>query len=115
MICWYCHWGWPEQVAAIYRRGVEAAGETAMHFGPGHIVWSDENFDAGSIKGCIKDSQKYRGDLTNEEVASVVRSLNELLAVPEDVRCCEPEDYDGDNPENYPPPQGLKMVNRPKF
>lgn len=112
MICWYCHWGWPKQVFDIYRDGIQEAGEPAMHFGPGHIVWEDENFESENIQWCIDNAGTYRGDLTDEEVASVVKSLARLLDVPEHIRCCEPSDYDGANPEDYPPPPELVMVKR---
>jgi hypothetical protein len=108
-ICWYCHWGWPKAVADIYRRYRDEVGEMAMDFGPAHIVWSDENFGDESVKFCIDNAQKYRGELTDDELGLVMHSLNELLLVPENVRCCEPEEYDGINPESFPPPANIVM------
>ena len=74
-ICWWCHWGWPKAVAEIYRRaqkdidalldgwpkaendwtypGWPSCGETALEFGPGHVVWSDENWDCAPA--CLRD------------------------------------------------------------
>lgn len=114
MICWYCHWGWPQPVAEIYDKGVAAAGEMAMHHWAGHVVWSDENFDTETIQECIASAKngEDREDLTDEQVAVVVESLEALLMVPEDIRCCEPEDYDGECPANFPPPNGLVMCHR---
>ena len=110
MICWYCKWGWPKQVYDIYLKGVESVGEMAMDFGPAHVVWADENFDDSSIRGCITDAQDFRGELTDDEIAVVMQSLEDLLRVPESVRCCEPENYDGEFPEKYPPPEGVEMM-----
>lgn len=109
MICWYCHWGWPKQIVDIYRRAVEAVDWEAMDYGPGHIVWADENFDNASIESCIADTATYRFDEPDVDVAVVVQALKDLLEVPEEIRCCVPEEYDEENPENYPPPAGMVM------
>lgn len=100
MICWYCYWGWPNAVMEIYERWLPELGESGLDYGAGHIVWSDENFDAESIQWCIEEARAH--GLERE-----IMTLTELLAVPEEVRCCEPADYDGINPENYPPVEGL--------
>lgn len=94
-------------VELYIQRGCEAAGDMAMEFGPAHVVWSDENFDTASIESCLSDPEV--GDLTPAERVAVLQSLRELLAVPEEIRCCEPEDYDGEHPANFPPPEGLVM------
>ena len=112
MICWYCYWGWPEQVFAIYKKGFDVVGESGMDFGPAHIVWADENFDAESIRWCIDNAEWHRGDLADEDLAVVVEGLHELLALPENILCCVPSDYDGYNPQAYPPPDDLRMVKR---
>ena len=111
-ICWYCHWGWPEQVAEIYRLGVERSSYVSMHYGPGHVVWDDENFETVHINWFIENAQGNRGDLSDGELAVVIESLTALLAVPEDIRCCEPADYDEENPDNYPPPGNLQMIKK---
>jgi hypothetical protein len=102
----------------IYQRGVEACGEDgdiSMGFGPGHVVWEDENFDDHSIKACINEGlthpDQYESE-TSEQIAVIVQSLRDLLEVPEEIRCCIPDDYDGDHPENFPPPAGIVMVNK---
>lgn len=101
MICWYCYWGWPEQIVAIYNKYKDLAD---LEYGKGHIVWSDENFANEDIQYCIDSCNSI-------EDAAVEASLRELLAIPENIRYCEPENYDGEFPENFPPPQGLVMVN----
>ena len=103
MICWYCHWGWAKPVAEIYSRALADLGgdEFPLLFGPAHVVWEDENFDCA--EACLEDFEKYKGDNGDDELAIVRRSLEELAALPESVRCPEPDDYDGDHPELYPP------------
>jgi hypothetical protein len=104
-ICWYCYWGWAEQVADIHDRAEEELGESAVHYGPAHIVFADENFEDGHIEWCITECDKVE-EYENVDVDSAKRLksyLEELLAVPEEVRCCCPEDYDGENPVLFPP------------
>jgi hypothetical protein len=108
-ICWYCSWGWPKVTADIYEKYYKLVGDTAMDYGPGHIVWSDENFETDNIQWCIDNAQKYRRDMDDKTLALVVESLKELLAIPEEIRCCEPKDYDEWHPENYPPPAHIEM------
>ena len=118
MICWYCHWGWPKEVADIYQRYSELAGDSeVLDFGPGHIVWADENFEDHSIKSCIESAAEFQqiapdADFSDHQLDVAVQSLKDLLAVPEDIRCCEPEGYDGENPAMFPPPDGLEMVRK---
>jgi hypothetical protein len=82
--------------------------EEAMHYGPAHVVWEDENFD--SAEWCLENFDKYKGDHSDEDLAVVRRSLEELVNIPLTERCPEPEEYEGENPENYPPPVGSEMV-----
>jgi hypothetical protein len=110
-ICWYCYWGWPAQVTEIYRRGIHYAGFDAMHYGPGHIVWEDENFDDESIQWCLAQENRY--ELDPYDFEKVQDSLRELLAVPVHIRCCCPADYDGEHPENYPPDPALNYLSKP--
>ncbi len=128
-ICWYCCWGWPQAVADVYREALaELDGDDhALQFGPGHIVWSDENFEDDHIRWCLSlyDPAAFAGiypDTTFEamyrdrcvaaDLDIVRRSLERLLEVPESVRCCEPAAYrdDDEHPERYPPPAGLEMT-----
>lgn len=113
MICWYCHWGWAEPVALLYREYVERFGyDSPMLFSIGHIVWEDENFEDEHVLWCINQAPNHNKDISDEQVESVRESLRRLLEIPEHIRCCCPEDYDGEHPENYPPPAGIKTMHR---
>ncbi len=103
MICWYCHWGWAKPVADIFLEAKAALGgdDEPLLYGPGHIVWADENFD--SAQWCLDNFDQYRGSLSDEEVAIARRALEQLAALPTHIREVEPVDYDGEHPENYPP------------
>lgn len=110
--CWYCYWGWPEKVCQIYDRALMDLHwrEEVLLFGPAHVVWEDENWNF--IDECIKGCDKpWNGvvSINAEEMAIVKRSLEELKALPYDEVAVEPEDYEGKHPENYPPPDGVKM------
>lgn len=110
-ICWYCYWGWAKPVAEIYKRALEDLGgnDSPLCSGPGHIVWSDENFDGA--EWCLEHFDDYRtGYHSDDELAIVRRSLKELAKLPLSVRCVEPEDYDDEHPELFPPPDGIEMV-----
>lgn len=102
-ICWYCYWGWPKPIAEIYRRHIAEAGESAMHFGPAHIVWEDENFGRGNVQWCIDHFDEHRGDHGEKELAAVMASLKDLLALGDDILEAAPKDYDGQHPEMFPP------------
>lgn len=105
-ICWYCHWGWPATVRHIYKKAAEelkviGSGTEPLNYGPGHVVWDDENFD--SAEWCIEHFSEFDHDLSAAEREIVMRSLVELAKVPKEFRCTEPEDYDGEHPQVYPP------------
>ncbi len=102
-ICWYCHWGWPPKVSDIYNKAMAALGgdPSPLHFGPSHIVWEDENFDCA--KWCLDNFDEYSGDYSEKELAVVKRSLEELDYLPDADKFTEPEDYDDEHPELYPP------------
>lgn len=109
-ICWYCYWGWPKPVADIYLKALARLDgyESPLHFGPAHIVWDDENF--GSAQRCLDNFEKYTGYFMKEEMDIVRESLVELAALPESVYDVEPDDYDDEHPELYPPAKGIVMV-----
>ena len=104
MICWYCFWGWSKEVVDIYEKYIYVAGEFAMHYGAAHIVWDDENFEREHVQWSLDHFDEYkREDCTEEENEAVRQSLIELLELPDSLLAPEPEDYDGEHPENYPP------------
>ena len=112
-ICWHCHWGWPKAVADIYDKACAALGDEdghALHYGPAHVVWDDENWHSAEM--CLKEFDKYTDDLREDEKSIVRQSLIELAAIPLAERDVEPEDYDDEHPELYPPPEGVVMVRR---
>ena len=102
-ICWYCHWGWSKPVADIYLEAVKRldGDESPLLFGPAHVVWEDENFD--SAECCLETFGKYIGDWADGELEVVRWSLNELAKLPMELRCPEPDDYDNEHPELFPP------------
>ena len=102
-------------MADIYDRAerdliIIGSSAMALHYGPGHVVWEDENFD--SAEWCLENFEKYKGDKSEDELEIVKRSLEELAAIPLDFRCVEPEDYDEEHPENFPPEDGIEMIRR---
>lgn len=110
-ICWHCHWGWPDYVADIYNEALERLeGDIyPLNFGPAHIVWEDENWD--SVDWCLENFDKHTYEDYSAEQLEVVRwSLQELAKIPLEKRDLEPEDYDEEHPENFPPPEGVRMV-----
>jgi hypothetical protein len=105
MICWYCYWGWAKPVADIYNSALIALGgdESPLHYSFPHIVWADENFEDENIQSCLENIEEYRSEYSDQDVSIVKWSLKELLKIPEEIRCPEPEDYDDEHPELYPP------------
>ena len=123
MICW-CYWGWPKAIRDIYDRAKEAidafvpcqendwtdgiGGESALQYGPAHVVWADENFCRRTVQGCLEDALAGRHWHTDPEETAmeksvVIRSLEELLALPDSILDAVPSGYDGVNPESFPP------------
>lgn len=103
-ICWYCYWGWSKEVVAIHNKYASIAGDSAMYYGAAHIVWDDENFERHNVQWCLDNFEKYkRNDCTVEENEAVKQSLIELLDLPDNILAPQPEDYDDENPESYPP------------
>ena len=113
-VCWYCHWGWSKPVMEIYEAAqarlleVSINNWSALHFGPSHVVWEDENFD--SAEWCLEHFDEFSEKLTEEEKKIVRWSLEELAKIPLEIRCPEPKDYDGKHPELYPAAQGIEMI-----
>jgi hypothetical protein len=113
-VCWHCYWGWPKIVADIYNAARAKCGYDVLHFGPSHIVWEDENWDNNNILWCIEETKKEKyiteREFSQEEIDICRWSLEELLKIPFEERNLEPEDYDNEHPENYPPPKHITMV-----
>jgi hypothetical protein len=100
--CWYCCWGWPKPVADVYLHYEALIGGHALKYGPGHIVWEDENFGDSSILWCIeqRDNPLYRDD-DQAELDLIVESLRALLTIDEAVRV--PEGVGADDVAAFPP------------
>lgn len=114
MMCWFCTWGWPLAIKEIYLRYRNVVGVTALHYGPAHIVWDDENFYRESIEFCLKECARREDyDLTMVELDAVKQSLLELRELPDRILCPRP-DFDPceDAPEDFPPPPDLEMESR---
>ena len=111
-ICWSCYWGWPKPVADIYDKALLALDDydSPLQFGPSHIVWGDENFD--QAEWCLEHFEEHKGDYDNFCLNIVRKSLEELTALPLSVKCVIPENYDGEHPELFPPPENIIMVKR---
>ena len=107
-ICYWCYWGWPEPIKKIHDEAVEKMGgdDTCLHYGSAHIVWDDENWEDHNIQWSLDnlENPEYNElDMTPYERMVVKESLERLLLIPEEMRK-EPKEYDGEHPENYPPP-----------
>lgn len=102
-ICWYCYWGWAKPVADIYQEALRRldGDDFPLKFSGSHIVWEDENFDLA--EGCLEHFKEHNDDYSEEDLAIVRWSLEELVKLPLDIRCPEPEDYDDEHPELFPP------------
>ena len=102
MVCWYCYWGWPKKVADIYLKALKDLNgyEDPLHYGPAHLVWEDENFDAA--QWCLDDFDRFKGHFTDMELEAVKKSLMELAEIPLNECCVEPIEYDGEHPELFP-------------
>lgn len=111
MICYYCHWGWPREIAEIYIKAARLLnGDTdLLEYGPAHIVWCDENFDDDAVNWCLyKDTLAY--DLTKKQEGIIIQSLRDLLEVNHTKRQW-PDYFDvDDDPSKYPPPSDWDCV-----
>ncbi len=110
-ICWFCHWGWPKPIADIYQAalGKLEGNYLPLKYGPAHVVWADENFD--SAQWCLDNFEEYKGDHSEEDLAVVRESLEQLLAVDDEYKQeLDGYEHDEENPEAFPPPAHWKMV-----
>ncbi len=117
-MCWFCCWGVAKPVAEIYERAsadLDAAGFdpfSALHFDFAHIVWEDSNFERHHVQWCLDHRDEF-GTLSASAKAIVARSLEELLALPDEVLYPVPDGYQsgmGMDEADFPPRAGLEMV-----
>ena len=73
---------WPKEIADIYKKALEKLDGDIMplNFGPAHIVWADDNFDAA--EWCLEHFDEYAGEHTAAELKIVKWSLTELIKIP---------------------------------
>lgn len=115
-LCWYCYWGWPKPVADIYDKAIGMLekidkDESVLDYGPGHIVWADENF--AHAEWCLEHFEEYKRDYSKEELEIAKMALVQLSKIPLNIRDPEPKEYsesDETHPEDYPPPMGIEFV-----
>ncbi len=83
---------WAASVKEIYTSCLHllAGKELALTDGPGHIVWSDGNFDDDSILYCLGLCESARFEFEEHfdtaDLVIVRQSLERLLLIPEEVR-----------------------------
>lgn len=107
-MCWYCYWGWSKPVKEIYNKYAEIAGESAMHYGPAHIVWEDENFEREHVQSCLDHTEWWADAMTDysiEELLAVKQSLLALLMLPDEILAPAPSAYydSNEDPSKFPP------------
>ena len=111
--CYWCYWGWPKPIRDIYDDARNRLGsESALHYGPAHVVWDDENFD--SAQWCLDNFDKYSEDLSEREKEIVRESLVKLLGVPDEFKH-EPSAYledETNSPKDFPPPPNWEVHRR---
>jgi hypothetical protein len=116
-ICWFCHWGWARRVVDIYKAAVEKLNDSsdALHWGPSHIVWEDENFDDDDIDFSLKACDEWTDfdRFSKKEIEAVRESLLALKQVPIQFRE-PPKSYDGEHPEKFPPPEYYEATEVPR-
>ena len=75
-----------DKIKEIYECALVRLGGRSdpLLFGPGHIVWGDNNFDCA--EWCLENFDDYRGLYSDDDLAIVRESLEELCKIPIDVR-----------------------------
>lgn len=76
--------GWPQSIQDIYDEAVRRLGgrSAALHFGPAHVVWEDDNFEFAA--DCLADFESHTGTWCEADLAVVRWSLEELAKHPID-------------------------------
>jgi hypothetical protein len=121
MFCYWCYWGWPKPIRDIYDDCVEKLGGDylALEYGPAHVVWGDENWEAA--QRCLDHLDEYAafqeqlGNGCSKRRLEVAReSLIRLLEVPSEMRTTPAaflEDK-SNNPADHPPPEHWECEKR---
>lgn len=111
--CWWCYWGWPKPVREIYDEAVKRLGgiPAALHLGPGHLVWGDENFYCAQWSLDNFTAYEDPSRLDEHETEVIRWSLERLVEIPEEF-LRPPGGYDGENPEDFRPPAHWEMTCR---
>lgn len=119
MHCYYCMTNsWPAEVVDVYEKVLteyhvnRGAAQQALHYGLGHVVWEDENFNDLAINTSrMYALEQARTDptLTAMELFIVLMSFEFLQRIPESIR----EPYTDEEIEEAlnstgkaPPPRG---------
>lgn len=119
MHCYYCMTNsWPAEVVDVYEQVLREYdahrdfAQNVLHYGLGHVVWEDENFDDLAINTsrmyALKQAQTD-SYLTALELFIVLKSFEYLQRIPESIR----EPYTDEEIEEAlnstgkaPPPRG---------
>lgn len=96
MHCYYCMVNaWPAEVVDVYEKVLteyqvnKKAAQQALHWGLGHAVWEDENFDDVAINASRMNAMKQAQTdptLTAMELFIVLMSFEFLQRIPEAIR-----------------------------
>jgi hypothetical protein len=110
-VCYWCYWGWPKPIRDIYDDCVSRVGESPLLYGPGHVVWADENWN--SAQWCLDHFDEHVGDGDEAELAVARESLERLVALPDEFKT-EPNGFDADehDPADFPPPEPWECEKR---
>ena len=82
--------GWSDEVDTIYTSALAKLGamflphnpESAMLWGPAHIVWEDGNLDFAQWCIIAFKAEQASNEYTKQELDVVLSSLHELAALP---------------------------------
>ena len=80
--CPYCKFGLTPAVKALYERFSFDPDDMNYSYGPGHVVFADENYDDESIRFCLNAARESDHEYAEE----AEKILAELLAIPESER-----------------------------
>ena len=71
-----------EKIDAIYEEALRRlrGDNSALIYGPSHIVWDDDNYDSAEF--CLQNFEALKGKFSIDDLAIVRWSLEELLIIP---------------------------------